>query len=316
MIRPSKEQILISRGDGSVETFSTDELQSRIYQACIECGFEDSWLSEDIALSVEYLILGEGDRREFSMEEIFLFASRLLEDTGHGSIAYNFRKNCNVRDATQSSDFASVKLFLSKQVPGIVDEELERIATLVSSALKVLGINDAHEALLLSFAKHYRGDALAKIAENFENTSDRAAILLTREQINNALREIPRAVPYISGGILSFHPVSRLFPSVKISMSFAKFAKMKGLSTPLTELALASHFGELSDVIEELKSRISSTMSPACEISLAELPIILRITDSREFTRDYMGVVSDEDKCMHGILSCFREFIPSDIIIK
>ncbi|HPN83813.1 MAG TPA: hypothetical protein PK821_00625 [Victivallales bacterium] len=316
MISPSGEQILISCGDGSVSSFRVEELQSKIYQACLECGFEDCWLSEDLALSVEYLILGTGERREFSMEEIFSFTSRLLEDTGHHNIALRFRRNCGVLQASHTSQIESVRLLISQRIPGIGQRDLERIASLVSSSLKSLGIERVEEDLILSFAKHYLRNALAEIVPKAELSPDQAVIILSKSQIKDILVSFSGGGKYVSGGVLSLHPISRLFPSLKISISLARFAEVNCLCPPLTELALAPRFAEFSEFMCEAKTKIVALVSSELGLLPVDIPVVLRITDSIEFARKYMGVASDEDEFMRGILSCMRDFIPGELIIK
>ncbi len=313
MISPAREQVLITCGDGSVELFKPEELQSLIHRACIECGFDDAWLSEDMALSVEYLILEAGDKREFSMEEIYDFASRMLDETGHGNVASRFRRNCGIKMSSPGCGVESIRaLLVSKGVSGADPSEADRIAPLISSALKRLGVENADEGLILALARHYRSksDGIAPRTPGLR----KGVILLSSERISAELSSMDGVGEYVSASVLSFHPVSTLFPSLKISFSLAKFAEMKGLVSPLTELCLMPCLPDLAAVIARCREHLAGMLSEAgCQ---ARMPAMLRVVDSIEFAREYMGSVSGDDECIRGLLSTLRDLVPGDLIIK
>ena len=54
MIEVSSNSVSILYPDGTSAVFDAAELSSRIAKSCISAGMPDSWIAEDIALSVEF----------------------------------------------------------------------------------------------------------------------------------------------------------------------------------------------------------------------------------------------------------------------
>lgn len=316
MISPARKQIFVSCEDGSLELFKPEELQSHIYVACIQCGFDDSWLSEDLALSVEYLLVQEGKKSEFSREEIFLFTSRLLEETGYSNIALRFRRNCGLKMDKESDigfDALNSCLTISRQF-GSDSMQIKNLSVLVLSALRRLGINNPSDELILALAKHYtkNTDVLKMISPE---STQKGILLATRDEITERLvLNVKGLDQWIAYGVFVFHPVSVLFPSLKISFSLAKFAEMKALVPPLTELNIMPYFEEIAFLVEESK-RILLNFLLESGVK-GEFPVILRLTDSVEFAKEYMGSESGDDKFIREFFVSLKDFASAELIIK
>jgi hypothetical protein len=316
MITLSGNSIMLVLDDGAMEVFHPEDLQTSLYRSCLECGFDEPWMAEDIALSVEYLLLKTQDRREFTKNEIFSLAAKILEETGHVNIASRFRRNDKIRDEKTSAEYSSVSEFIAKHFSPEIAGSGELCAN-VSSAMRLMGIEKADPDLIMALVRHYRKTEIQ--TENFLSNakSDFEGGFIRKDDIISALEPEPAA--YIANGVLSVNQISKLFPSVKIAVNFAKFAKMKYLSPPLTELILSQHLVSLANVIEAIKRKASdlySSLSPT--LPRADLPLVLKVIDTDEFEKTYFAVESGLEERRHvgEILSVLRAFLSGEIIIK
>jgi hypothetical protein len=315
MITLSGDSIMLVLEDGSMEAFRPEELQSRIYRSCIECGFNEPWLAEDIALSVEYLILKTQDKREFRKEEIFSFASRILEETGHVNIAFRFRKNDSLSDGRISNDSAAIADYLGKTLPSCAGSLLS-ISNKISSALRQIKIDRAAPQLVTGLALQYQKDdgALSeKVVDKIKFDAD-SPFLVSSAGLISSLEE--KSERYISDGILSVCPLSKFFPSVKVSIRFAKFAELKMLAPPLTELALTAHFHELAGVVSDIRDKACDIYSSILPLPKDEIPLVLRASDSYEFAKAYLDIDTEAEKYVKKILAYFGEFFQGEVIVK
>jgi len=316
MISPAKKQVYISTADGSLEPFRTEELQSYIYHACIQCGLDDNWLSEDIALSVEYLILEAGHKTEFSKDEILLFTSRVLEETGYSNVALRLRKNCGLNTAGSFAlNIEGLVSFLKNT--GFFGDDyqyLENIASLLHSALLRLGIKNPENELLLALARHFHKNYSSLSIE--QRKTQPVVLIISKDELTEILiSKVPELVDWVNKGVISFHPVSVLFPSLKFSFSFAKFAELKGLYPPITEMAIMPFLSEIALLINKSFVVFESLLDKTSQ-KQKKLPLIMRLTDSIEFAREYLLSDSGDDRIVREICNSLKDFISGELIIK
>ncbi|HRU01269.1 MAG TPA: hypothetical protein P5239_06170 [Victivallales bacterium] len=316
MISPARKQVFISTEDGSREPFKPEELQSHIYHACIQCGIDDNWLSEDIALCVEYLILEAGHKTEFSKEEILLFTSRILEETGYSNVALRLKRNCGLKNAG-NFDFSNEGLFSFLKSSGLFGDDyrhLENIVELLNSALSRLGIKNPEDELLIALAKHFHKNYSSLTVESRKTQS--VALIISKEELTETIiSRVPELLGWIENGVIHFHPVSVLFPALKFSFSFAKFAELKGLNPPVTELAIMPHLSEIATLIND-SFEVFEILLRQRNQKEKHLPLIMRLTDSIEFAREYLLSDSGDDRIVREICNSLKDFISGELIIK
>ena len=124
MIEVSSNSVSILYPDGTSAVFDAAELSSRIAKSCISAGMPDSWIAEDIALSVEFALqtqlLNSGEKSVHA-SEIDSCVVSVLEDTGYVEVAEKFlatgRGPGDFGKVSQSDvlDFLSAKLKISPQ---------------------------------------------------------------------------------------------------------------------------------------------------------------------------------------------------------
>ncbi|MBP3394753.1 MAG: hypothetical protein J6M38_09555, partial [Lentisphaeria bacterium] len=89
MIEVSSNSVSILYPDGTSAVFDAAELSSRIAKSCISAGMPDSWIAEDIALSVEFALqtqlLNSGEKSVHA-SEIDSCVVSVLEDTGYAEV--------------------------------------------------------------------------------------------------------------------------------------------------------------------------------------------------------------------------------------
>ena len=85
MIEVSSNSVSILYPDGTSAVFDAAELSSRIAKSCISAGMPDSWIAEDIALSVEFALqtqlLNSGEKSVHASE---IDSEREIEDQPAG----------------------------------------------------------------------------------------------------------------------------------------------------------------------------------------------------------------------------------------
>ena len=106
MIEVSSNSVSILYPDGTSAVFDAAELSSRIAKSCISAGMPDSWIAEDIALSVEFALqtqlLNSGEKSVHA-SEIDSCVVSVLEDTGYVEVAEKFLRRGAVRGISGKS---------------------------------------------------------------------------------------------------------------------------------------------------------------------------------------------------------------------
>ena len=292
MIQISNTAIMIMKDDATRVPFESEEIQTRIIQACLSSGETSSWIAMDIALAVECALLSNRTRviRENELDELVV---RALEDSGYPHVAADFKRSASsMQTVSIPVTENEIRRVLETNL-AVPEDRLNMIADHVEQALDAIGFGTVSPKLILELGREFRNSFGAdqafpdiQIKTNPLKAGDESMLLKPRDfhdmgSVN--LRDL------LSGGSLRIFGVSRLFPAIRLEISFPAFADAMELSRPVSELALQSSWGRLIAGIDEVCSRADHYCS-AEEIPVTlPLPLCLTFRGTVLFAEQYMN---------------------------
>ena len=293
MVQSVEKQIFVRDADNGVVPFNAGELQTRLIGGFLATGLrEDSYMSEEIALALEYTLLNS-PRPEliFSKSEIDTAVIRLLESIGFPEVAQVFRRNGSETLLRISVDKETVNSLLVSHL-GCSLGRVEHITGLVTGALEKLGIASATPHLVLELARHYERD----LAED-DFAADNLPLpqsprqTLSRQEIYALLPAAAKEL--VEAGVLRINGITTLFPSVRFFFFMKEFAKLRKLSVPVTELEIEPLLYAAGNVLEEARQVIDDALH--CPEAL---PCCLSLPDIFDFLESCAGSSPDQRLAM------------------
>ncbi len=281
MIEVSSNSVSILYPDGTSAVFDAAELSSRIAKSCISAGMPDSWIAEDIALSVEFALqtqLLNSVEKSVHASEIDSCVVSVLEDTGYAEVAEKFlatgRGPGDFGKVSQSDvlDFLSAKLKISPQ-------EVKALAVKVTGAMHAIKAEKCSTRLVMELARHFReaaADHLPVSAPPRMNTLSPSA----PEEILVQLPEECRR--YVENKVLTLHGVSSLFKSIRLDIDFNPLMKDFELAAPVTELLLAPRLMACAEAAD----CVCRTTQECC--GRKDLPLIITLVNANDFVKRWM----------------------------
>lgn len=307
MIQLSNTAIMIVRPDSSSIPFDVEEIQTRIIRACIAAGETESWIAGDISLSVEFALLSTKSRiiRESDLDSLII---RALEDSGYPHVAADFKRSA--APAVPSDLPVNAKSIQNAVAANLslAGERLETIVAEVETALRSIGFERCSPRLMLELARQFRDretSAVPPIPLKTHPLQPGGEVLLLRQSDFRELGSL-NLKDLLSGGTLRIHGISRLFPALRIDISFPCFADAMELSKPVSELALLSSWDRLLSGIDEICEKADHFCRTEKLPVTLPLPLCLNFRDALDFAVNYMNCPqATSTECIRGVLGDF-----------
>ena len=318
MIQLCNSSVITVSEDGTRKVFEPEEIQAKLVRSCIASGIRDTWIAEDIALSVEYSLGELASSKVFTMSEIDSFVVKVLREVGFVEVAdhYSTMQHSGLKTVPVSMDKISdiVSRFL-----GLENQELYSTSLKIQKVCTVLGLKEVFPSLILEFAKYYHYenfDAVTKhISLPLSSTTAEGVWAVRAEQIISTLSK--ETFKMIKEEIITVSDVSKLFPSVRINLSFANFATALALEPPITELAIIPFFDKLAIAVDDIIKSTESVYFASCESSVDELPIYMKFTDVVLFSTEWLGGEwSNASHCLKEMVFSLTEMLNRQVIVR
>jgi len=314
MIQLCNRAVLTLREDGSTDFFQSDLLQEKLESSCRAAGFNETWIAEDIALSVEFTLAELGKNKVFTNSEIDAIVIKVLQEAGLTTVAthYKHKQENPEPEILFSSDAISEIIERYLHLEG---EELSRTIEKVSDAGKKLLLQNTSPTLILELAKHYINDRSSLPSpDELRSRSDSlhsCPWLISREQIEQKVSG--STAKMVSDQVLKISGISRLFPSIRIEITFAKFAEILGLTAPIAEFHLFSHLANLAksvDDIIETSKHLSTRLSEKSDFP----PVYLKFRDAPQFTEIWLSGNWEENKeCFEDLVTELKDLLKNEV---
>jgi len=316
MIKLCSSSVVTVAEDGSTKVFEPEEIQAKLVKSFIAAGMRDTWIAEDIALSVEYSLGELASSKVFTIQEIDSFVVKVLHEVGLPVIAdiYSNIESKGLKTIPLSMDRISevVSRFL-----GIEGEELFSTSEKVFKASNVLGIKEAFPSLVLELSKYYRHEHFKSVTKHISThpTNIAEGIWLVTE--NKILEQLPeKPCRMVADKIISFAGVSKLFPSVRIDINFVNFATKLAITPPVTELALIPFFDQLAEAVEEVITVTENLYNRTIKEN-NKLPVYLKFTDAILFSTEWLGGKWPEAaEYLEDLVTDLTDIIDRDLTVR
>jgi hypothetical protein len=245
MIKLYSKRLLISRLEGGKQPFDAERLQHDLQLSFAAVGVQENWLAEHLIIAVEDQLAEQSALlgTEQSEEDIERLLIKILKDTGYPDVAADFAK----RRGKSGSEAVNLKRlpWTQQRIRQLLQHELDMspngtalLAEAVLGKLAALQMPLVSDKLILQIAEHI----LAELAsEQRQNTDE--------QQTGGWLMPAGYWSAFFAGdtasllaaGVLQVHPVSSLFPVVRVSVDSKQLADSLG-GTTLTELEFVPAF--------------------------------------------------------------------------
>ena len=257
MIQFGTASLFIIDASGTEQSYDLDALRDRLSIAFQQQGIQETWLPENLVLTIEEKIRSsnEGGSRltEEAIEQILV---NVLIATGYREVAteylrLNLREIVLLPQGMRSWDVEAVQQMLSSSLP-LSYRQLEEVSRDCLKALHRLGFSEVSEAFLRELAihvLHYRKNP-ELIAQQ------RPAARKTQFIPAEAWLEVAsdQARELIEQQILLPLPLSDIFPAARVEFRLHAFALWKGDLSP--ELTLLPALPEISHEVLVLLKRM------------------------------------------------------------
>jgi hypothetical protein len=282
MIKIADKTIQLLAVDGTISNFDSDWLHSRIVQAFQDSGVQDIWLAEDIALAVEYAL-----QQSFRPDNVFLASElssavvKALEDSGFNAAAENYRSLNGCMELFLSPETKTISGLIEQQL-GVSASTSQALTARVISAANKLGVNTATPSLYVELAKYYRNNDVRNYS-----TPAPAAILNNNNNpwlisCNEILHEITsETLQLVENNIISVAGISRLFPSLKLTLRLSRLVDYCKLESPLTEMVMAKHWQLPALAINDIAAVVDKILKQR-QVD-RHLPVFINIPDMSIF---------------------------------
>jgi hypothetical protein len=314
MIKLGDSSILILKADGTKFIFDHKELQKRIAKSCVLAEVDESWIAEDISLSIEYALTQQHQNDEIlTAGDLNSIVVSILENAGYPQVAQAYLKENSTIQLELTLEPHVISKIIARHL-GLLETPLIELTNEVVSACEQLRLEEATPVFILELAKTlqarmgnqaYRESLVAKLSKRKSSNSSWA---LPSEKIIKELKN-SELISLLDDDILAVMGVSRLFPSIRISFNFNRYVEQLKLVAPLTELELIPYFYEIAKGVNELIRTVYKLYSQQVSNSLT-LPIYLSVPDMSLFSVNFLQVDWIEgEKCCRDIIVMLEEML-------
>ncbi len=262
MIQFAMEKLRVAGEDGNPELLDVTAFEHEIAEAFRKAGFNDAWMAEDIALTVEEKIRGE-EARLFSRNDIDAMVSSLLNASGFQDVERLYAESKGVDRFLEErkmlrrwNDEELVKL-LARVLP-LSHSQTETLAAKAGDVLKHCGLELATDKFIVSLAMHiFLNDvrdmdfhSTEKVLEYSRKPAAAAKKMTLAAQKSGELQK---------SGILRKMPCSNIFPKARLMVDFSKMPQVAdggwvssiSMTAPVAEIIPA-----MANILEETRGAL------------------------------------------------------------
>ena len=316
MIQLCGRILRIQKEDGTTDFFQSSELQRKLEQSCRAAGLQETWIAEDITLSIEHSLREIAGEKLFTAAEIDSIVLKVLREAGMGAVATHYQLQQNIPEKSLELTEENIGSIIVKfmQIP---DSAVEALTAKTLNAGARLSITSASPTLILELARHYIEEVEKTVAAAGEHCSapynGTSPWFVSESEIRDSLSGETEIL--VGRGIIKFYGISRLFPSLKIEINLAKFAEFRGFTPPLAEFAFIPSVSILARSVDEvIKTAMNQIKSEGRPKDYPEIPINIKFPDARKFTEKWLcGNLDDNRTCFEEIISELTALIESKI---
>ena len=237
MIQLFSRHFIVVNRQGRQTTFSFDDLRQDLFACFRTCGVREVWPAENIALIVEEHL--ERQRSEatipVSEDQVDALVSSILFATGYGEVAAEYHKSRQLGPAAAVTGLAAwddrrIQEQLAKAFP-LSGEEIRSLAGEVGNALTRLAFGKVSDEMIRQLGAHLMQ---ARTTVAGQASAPAGPVWLFPPEHWPPL--VPNTMAaFLSTGIVSVLPVSRLLPRARARLDLSRLAASMG-AAPLTEL--------------------------------------------------------------------------------
>lgn len=306
MIELSENSIIVLYRDGTSAPFDSFALLDRIAKSCAQTGMENVWIAEDIALSVEFAITSKTESsatKTISSSDIDLLVIRILEDTGYHEVADVFKKNCGAVPETPVSMSEKNIAAAIASGTGVADDQLPYLTEKVTAALKSIGVVNCSQRLMVELARYFIASAASKLQFAVEPPPQPEPIVELKTAGGKWIAEAKDIIAALEGAdaglaaskIIVPHNIGRLFPSLRLDISYHALAEKAKLNPPFTELSLGPVLLHCSESVDSIRAKAQEICAARGYVPRqGGLPLWIKFTGLRLFVVEYMGCADEQ----------------------
>ena len=296
MIEISSNAIQILYPDGTSAAFDAVELGARIARSCAAAGMAESWIADDIALSVEFALqtrLQQSGEKSVPVAEIESCIVGVLEDTGYAEVAEQFLAANPVPAGMGKIAQSGVVEFLRSKLR-LDSGEAEALAVKVIGAMHAIRAETCSDRLVLELARYFRETAAeSRPVPRHVIRKKNAVEPPAPEEI--AARLSGAHLRYVKEGILTLGTGSPLFESIRLNVDFRLLTRDNFFTPPVTELLLGPCLMACAEAIDAI-CRVAGE-----HCGNYELPLIITLVHVKEFVKSRMLCEEDD-----SVIRCTR----------
>lgn len=306
MIELSENSIIVLFRDGTSAPFDSFALLDRIAKSCAQTGMENVWIAEDIALSVEFAITSKTESsavKTISSSDIDLLVIRILEDTGYHEVADVFKKNCGAIPETPVSMSEKNIAAAIASGTGVAEDQLPYLTEKVTAALKSIGVVNCSQRLMVELARYFIASAASKLQFAVEPPAQPEPAVASKTAGGKWIAEAKDIIASLEGAdaglaaskIIVPHSIGRLFPSLRLDISYHALAEKAKLNPPFTELSLGPVLLHCAESVDSIRSKAQELcVARGYTPQKGGLPLWIKFTGLRLFVVEYMGCADEQ----------------------
>ncbi|MDT8390682.1 MAG: hypothetical protein RRC34_09275 [Lentisphaeria bacterium] len=220
MIELYARTIELPTGNGKTLLCDPERLQGDLRDAFRTAGIKESWPADQVLSALnEETVLNTGSPEEGVRDGVNQLVIRLLVNAGYPEVATEFARQHEL--LTLDPDGAAARSeWDTRRVAGVIAEHVvtsaalhEELASLVTEKLRILGFQTVTDALIIHVAEH----TLGGLAQAYRTVPQDGTGWLMPSGYWEAFfsGSVGRLM---ASGTLKIHPVSQLFPVLRLSL--------------------------------------------------------------------------------------------------
>ncbi|MCF7848100.1 MAG: hypothetical protein K9M45_04555 [Kiritimatiellales bacterium] len=287
MIKLFSKRILVDTANGEHAAFDMEELGKDLAASFVRAGVHETGLAEHFLGTIEDQIqeIHALSNSPVEAQDIEMLLSRLLADAGFPDVAAMFCQRRNIHP--QGAAPCKTKEWTHERVAAVLGRTLvisptacEQLTAEVVNRLRALDFQKVADELITSIGQHI---LTTSARDHRQPPEDTEGWLMPPGYWTGLFSAEIAAL--IQSEVLTFHPVSQLFPVVRATLNLDKLADSCG-QTPLTELAF---FPRLKQQAHHAVQAIVQAQehTSAAHTSDAQRPAYLRIMGLQSLIQDH-----------------------------
>ena len=223
MIQIAAAKLTIAENDGTPATLDIGLLEQNLGNAFRNLSYNDSWMAEDISLSIIEKIK-DSDSKLVTRSQIDTMVNTILNALGYPDVAAEYAKIIGAspfdaaRKVMRPWTLQEISDLLSRSLP-ITKSQLEKVTELCEKAVSKLDLHVISDKLILELATHIIANDNTSAADMQEEKNDIYAYW-EMQGVSDQAREL------VTSGILHPLPPSQFLPRARLAVSFSKLAAL------------------------------------------------------------------------------------------